>query len=126
MDTIPFKIPIGFEYNGLIRFEQPFVVLEFGKWSWRKMSKQIKQVSIPISEVASVEFNTRVLETRLDLQLRSMKTAEEIPSSKPGLVQLQFAKQYRESARELAAQLSAAVAQQRLEQLEGELRRLEE
>lgn len=125
MDTLPFKIPVGIEYSGLVRLERPFVVVEFGKWSWRKMTKQIKEVCIPINELVSVEFITRMLETRLDLRLRSMKTAGEIPCSRPGLVQLQFAQREREAARELAAFLSAAIAEQRLEQLESEMHRLE-
>ena len=67
-----------------------------------------------------------MLETRLDLKLRSMKTAGEIPCSEPGLVQFQFAQRHREAARELASLLSAIVAEQRLEQLERETRRLED
>ena len=125
MDTLPFKIPVGIEYTGLIRLERQFVVVEFGKWSWRKMSKQIKEVRIPISELASVEFITGMLETRLDLQLRSMKSTGEIPCNTPGLVKLQFTKRYREAAREMATVLRAAIAEQRLELLEVEMRRLE-
>lgn len=126
MESFPFLYTVGGEYAGLIRLELPFVVVEFGKWSWQKMSKQIIEVRIPIIELTSVEFTTRVLETRLDLRLRSMKAAGEIPCSTPGLVQLQFAQRYREAVGELASLLRAAVAEQRLEQLEREMRRLEE
>ena len=126
MESLPFLHTVGGEYPGLIRLELPFIVVEFGKWSWRKLAKQIIEVRLPISEITSVEFITRVLETRLDLRLRSMKAAGGIPCSTPGLVQLHFAQRYREAARELASLLSAAVAEQRLEELEREMRRLEE
>ena len=84
------------------------------------------EVRISISEVASVEFITRMLETRLDLQLRRMQVAGQIPSNTPGLVQFQFAQRHREAARALAAHLRAVVTEQRLKRLESELLRLEE
>jgi len=126
MESVPFLYTTGGENAGLIRLELPVIVVEFGKWSWRRMKKEIIEVRIPISELTSVEFSTRMLQTRLDLRLRSMKAAGEIPCSTPGLVQLQFAQRYREAAGDLASQLRAVVAEQRLEQLEDEMRRLEE
>ena len=126
MESLPFLYPVGGEYPGLIRHERPFVVVEFGKWSWRKLTKQIIEVRIPTSEITSIEIITRVLETRLDLRLRSMKSAGEIPCSTPGLVQLQIAQRYREAAHEMASLLRATIAEQHLEELEEEIRRMEE
>ena len=126
MESLPFLYTVGGEYPGLIRLERPYVVVEFSKWSWRKMAKQLIEVRIPITEITSVQFITRMLETRLDLKLRTMKAAGEIPCDEPGLVQFQFAQRHREAARELASILSAMVAEQRLEQLERETRRLED
>ena len=126
MESLPFLYSVGGEYPGLLRHEQPFIVVECSKWSWRKFAKQIIEVSIPISEITSVEFITRVLETRLDLRLRSMKTAGEIPCSTPGLIQLQIAHRYREAAHEMASLLRSMLAEQHLEQLEQEMRRMEE
>lgn len=125
MTAIPFKIPIGFEYTGLMRLDHSNIVVEFEKWSWRKMSKQIIEVVVPVGEVVSVAFTERMLETRIDMQLLSMQAGGEIPRNKPGLIQFQFAQRYREAARTLAAHLSALIAEARLDQLEGELRSLE-
>ena len=126
MDPIPFKIPVGVEYAGLVRLEQAAIVVEFDKWSWRKMSKQINEVAIPVSELASAKLVTRWYVTRLELQLKSMKAAKEIPSSKPGLIQLQFRRRYRKALRQMVSMIKTSLTEQQLNQLEGEMRRLEE
>ena len=126
MDPIPFKIPVGVEYVGLIRLELPYIIVEFDKWSWSKFSKQVNEVKIPISEISKATFVKRLFQTRLDLQLRSMKSADKIPSSSPGLIKLQFARRHRQEASDLSSKLSAALTEQKLEQLESEMRRLED
>ncbi len=126
MDPIPFKIPVGVEYVGLVRLELPYVVVEFDKWSWSKFSKQVNEVKIPISEISKATFVKSLFQTRLDLQLRSMKTADKIPSSSPGLIKLQFARRHRKEVDELSSKLRAALAEQKLARLESEMRRLDE
>lgn len=126
MESIPFKIPVGIEPTGIVRFEPPYLVIEFGKWSWKSFSRLIKEVQIPTAEIVNVRLNSRFLETSIDIQMRSMKVMEDIPYSRPGLLQLQFTRRDRESARRLASALSLEMSERKLEQLEREMKRMNE
>jgi len=126
MNSLPFKIQIGIGYYGLMRLEPPNVVIEFRSWSLRKMSRRIVEVRFPISEIDSVDFITPLLETRMEVQLKSMKAAGDIPCQIPGLIRLEFAQRYRDSARALSSRLNAAISEQYLEQLESEMDSIEE
>ncbi|MEM8487117.1 MAG: hypothetical protein AAF564_16305 [Bacteroidota bacterium] len=126
MDPIPFKIPVGVEYAGLIRFELPHLIVEFDKWSWTKFSKQVNEIKIPVGEITSAKFVKNIFQTRIELQFRSMKTATDIPSSSPGLVKLQFTRRHRKAAEELTTRIRTAIAEQRIKQLENEMRQLDD
>ena len=79
MHSIPFVNPTGVEYSGLVRVEESTVVVEFRKWSWRKLSNRIVEVHIPIESVTSIQHKKGVVGDRIDLQLRSMQSAGAIP-----------------------------------------------
>lgn len=120
MESIPFLIPVGTEYPGLIRLESRVLVLEFKQWSWKSFSKRLKEVELPISDIVAVQFNARMWGTSLELQVRSMRVLEEIPHNKPAVLKLQFARKHREAAQALASAVSLKVSEQKLARMDND------
>ena len=126
MDSLPYTNPTGREYPSLIRIEESSLLVEFRKWVWRKLSKQIVQVRIPMEEVTSIDLKRGVFVDQINMQLRSMRAAGAIPCRKPGLIEMRFARKHREAAHDLATVLRTAVSEQHIDRLDREIRRLED
>lgn len=121
MTSIPFKIPVGLEAQGLIRFEPPDIVLEVVTWEWRTLSKRMREYFIPLQELASIRLKDNMFQLRLELQLRSIKGYGSIPTATPGIIRLHFPLRHREEVRDLVSRLSMRLSELHLEQWEQEM-----
>jgi hypothetical protein len=121
MTSIPFKIPVGLEAQGIVRFEPPTVILEVVMWEWRSLSKRMKEYLIPIQELTAVRLKDTFFQLRLELQLRSIRGFGDIPTTTPGTIRLHFPLRHREEVRELASSLSMRLSEYRLDQWEQEI-----
>ncbi len=121
MTSIPFKIPVGLEAQGIIRFEPPTIILEIVMWEWRTLSKRMKEYLIPLQELTAIRLKDSLFQLRLELQLRSIRGYGEIPATTPGIIRLHFPLRHREEVRELASALTMRLSEIRLDQWEKEI-----
>jgi hypothetical protein len=126
MTSIPFKIPVGLEAQGIIRFEPPTVILEIVMWEWRTLSKRMKEYVIPLQELTDIRLKDSLFRLQLELQLRSIKGYGEIPAATPGIIRLHFPFRHRTEVRELASAMSLRLSEYRLDQWEQEIQRTDE
>ena len=120
MEALPFKMGHS-GLKGRIRFEAPLVIVEFRKWSWRRFEWKTATSEISVKEIDSVEYTKNLFGACLDLQLKSRKTALEIPRLHPGRIRFRFARKYRNFALYLAGDVDLDLVRS-WRDLESELR----
>lgn len=110
MESIPVALDQT-EHKGMLRFEPPRLVLELMVWSWKAWSRQVLEVEIPTDELAAVRFKSGWWSACLELQVRTIRVVEKVPSQTPGLVRLRVSREFRDAARSLASELELTVSE---------------
>jgi hypothetical protein len=111
--------------RGVLRTEPDGLVVEFkrSEWDFASARKQddIHAVHIPWPEVQSLTFRRKLLGGGvLVLRTRSLRTLESFPAVKGNELTLSVSRAERLSARELAANVELALAEQRLDALDAQ------
>lgn len=73
---------------GVIRLEGPDIVFEFRTKTLGFFQSNVQEVYLPLSEVASVDMQYRLLHSFLRLQLRSLRSIKEFPGLRGATIRL--------------------------------------
>ena len=121
MEALPVYFPVGLGHKGVVRLEAPYLTFELLERSWRSFGKkQVREVRLPLSEIVDAKFKPGILDAHLDLHVRSINAMTEIPYRTPGLIELRFAREFREAARQLSTSLSLVLSERQLGDLDRE------
>ena len=125
--VLPFSIPDVYEgfaqAQGLARLRQDGLVLEFEvQDSIVGLARSgLKEVFIPLREIASVEVKRGWLRTALVVHVKSLRIVEEVPNSRQGRVLLRVPRKERRAAERFAAALEGYMTEAALEWLEDSM-----
>lgn len=124
--TLPFTIPYlengKSQAVGLLNLTSKSLTLEYQIESYTKPQRgDIQQVSIPLQEIARLQFQDRWLWRRLIIQTRSIVSTEDVPKSRNGRVELAVTLADRQLARRVERIVNQYLAERDLAQLEREL-----
>ena len=118
MEALPFYLPVGLlGHKGLVRLEKPHLTFELLEWSWRSFGKKVREVRIPLAEVVDARFKQGLVDAHLDLHVRSINAMSAIPYRTPGVIELRFAREHRDAARQLSTSLSLVLSERQLDNL---------
>jgi hypothetical protein len=119
MEALPIYLPVGLGHKGVVRLEKPFLVFELLERSWRSFGKkQVREVRLPLDEIVDARFKPGILDAHLDLHIRSINAMKEIPYRTPGVIELRFAREHRDAARQLSTSLSLVLSERQLDDLD--------
>ena len=98
--------------HGVLRFDGADLMLQFQvKDNIVGLVKSaLKEVRIPLHEIASLRLRTCWFSTRLILQATSLSVVTNVPTSTPGRVRMRVAREDRAAAAQIAAAVSEALA----------------
>lgn len=110
--------------RGVLRTEEDGIVLEFRRsetdFGTTASQDDIRTVHVPWTEIQSLEFRPRFpWRASLVLRTRSLRTLEDVPAVQGNEISLSIARGERLAARELAATVGLALADQRIAALEA-------
>ena len=132
MHTVPFSISDAYEglaeVGGLARFEADVLTLEFQTQDafFGLVKSGVQEVPITLPDLVSVHFSKNMFRATIHLRVRSMALFEKIPGANRGEVKLRFARKYRDEAHALASRLQLRLSERRLEQMDDEIRKLDD
>jgi hypothetical protein len=124
MESVPFTIPNvyqGFaETRGVARLEGDDLVLEFQTKDsvFGVLKSVIKRVKLPLSEIASIEFQKKYFSSWLSVRMRGVNIAQDVPNDGQGGISLQIARKHRQIAQRLAMDVELRDAEIHLEHIE--------
>lgn len=124
--TIPFEIPDVnhglVEVKGLLHFRKEELVLEFDQRDAFVgiIKSELKEKSIPFSEVDSIRYKKKFLSGAIEISGRSMKSLNDIPGSKQGQCKLKVARKDREEAERLVSSIRVSLSEYKLREMEEE------
>jgi hypothetical protein len=124
---VPFSIPevygVG-EAHGVATADGGGLVLEFEiKDSLvGALRSGVKEVRIPLAEIASVKARSNPFWTTLVVQTRSLSAASRVPKSEGGRFSLRVRRRDAAAAREAEELLALGLARKEVEDLSGDLR----
>ncbi|GAB1537534.1 hypothetical protein NUACC21_01790 [Scytonema sp. NUACC21] len=114
------------EANGIAKASEAGLLLEFQIKDGLVgvLKSDIKEVTIPIQEIFSVELQVIWFITRLIIRTKSMVTVSDVPGNKAGQITLWIAPKHRQVARELVTTLKLSMAEKELDGLKEEIAQL--
>lgn len=123
--TVPFEIANinhGFQKaSGLLKLEEGHLVMEYQVEDAivGMFKSDVKEVSLPISELLEVEFKKRFFSAKLILRGQSMKVFQDVPGTEQARCELKIKRGERDMAARLASRLQLALSEYRLDQMDN-------
>ncbi len=111
------------ETSGLLQGHSEGLTLEFeviqhvkdSLWPEVESKSGVKQLTIPLEEIESLEFIQGWIQAKIVLKTAGMKRLEEIPGNKQGQVHLTVADKDRDAAKEVVSVMGVRLSERRLE-----------
>jgi hypothetical protein len=124
--SIPFNLPEV--YHGLAEGHGRAHVDEHGlRLEYRvedavigMLKSKVREMRIRFSDIDEVRLDVRWFRCRMILHLHSMLPVADFPVSKSGRIELRFAREHRDRAREFHSYLSLQISEQRLREIEND------
>ena len=124
--SIPFTLPEVFhglaEGHGRAHLDERGLRLEYRVEDavFGMLKSRVRDLRIRFSDIDDVRFEKRWFHCRLVLHLHSIHPVADFPGSKSGRIELRFAKEHRERAREFHSHLTLQISEQKLRELDDE------
>ena len=126
MDVVPFTLPnpdpFRGDSDGLVRFQEDILTIEFQTTGLLGRRSGVREVRIPVDGLDMVGLEKRFFSRRmiLTIRTRSMKALEKVPGQSKGEVKLRVAGQYGQNAKTLLSRVRLRISEIRLdEELNG-------
>lgn len=115
----------GTESRGVVRLDGTDLAIQYEKKDFAAAVAKIKEllfgdgasnvreVSLPLRDVARVRFGSGVFGANLTVQVKNIRVLEGVPTTKPGVMRLRFQRSDREDAAELATAIDERLADSR-------------
>lgn len=99
------------EVNGLAQIQDDRLILEFeiADSVFGAVKSKVREISVPLSEIAAVRLDRGMWCTRLKLQGQKLRTFEGVPTAKGGEVTLIFGRQARAASETLARDIAEVI-----------------
>jgi hypothetical protein len=126
---VPFSIPEVYgglaQAYGMATVDETGLALEFEVKDGLigALSSGVKEVRIPLAEIAAVVARTGPFGGKLVVETRSLAPASRVPKSKGGRIELKVARSSREAAKEAESLLSVALSRREIDDLRRDLGR---
>lgn len=121
MDSLPFTLKSGmYEVSGVVREDSKGVVIEYQTKLLGFIKSGIRILKIPFEEIQSVTYTSNIFQTKLRLQLKSLRSMGNFPVPKQGDLDLTIARKYRHLVRSFAYGLDLALYRRDIDEEEEE------
>jgi hypothetical protein len=124
---LPFGLPEvyqGFaEGNGILRASQDGLILEFQVKDslLGLLASDVKEVVVPIEEIASLELRKGWIRTRIIIRATSLKTLSDVTGNQGAEITLSVSRKHRALAEDLVSMLSLRLCARDLKKLQESL-----
>ncbi len=109
-----------YEVSGVVREDSKGVVIEYQTKLLGFIKSGIRILKIPFEEIQSVTYTSNIFQTKLRLQLKSLRSMGNFPVPKQGDLDLTIARKYRHLVRSFAYGLDLALYRRDIDEEEEE------
>lgn len=108
--------------GGVLRYDASGITLEFRTTNSRMTASDVRTVTVPLTDLASVQYRRRLVRARLVLSGVRLDTFREIPGTDDHRLELGIKRRDRAAARRACWDLQVAVEDRKLKHLREESR----
>jgi hypothetical protein len=125
--SLPFDLPGVYqglaEGRGMLRAHRDGLILEFQVKDsiFGMLTSDVKEVTLPIEEIASLELRKGWIRTRITIRTTSLKTLSAVIGSQGAEITLRVSRKHRALAEELASMLNLRLCALDLKKMEESL-----
>lgn len=110
MESLPFTLDSGItEVSGVVREGSNAVIIEYQTKLLGFIRSGIKSIVIPFEEIQEVSYTSNLFQTKLRIQLKTLRSVGSFPVPKQGELELTIARKHRHLVRSFAYGLDLAL-----------------
>ncbi len=120
---VPYPTVARSTAEGLLRFEDDALVLEYQQGPGDREAAQKKE--LPIDQVDSISLGRKLLQSVLTLRVKTLQSVTDLPGTRGGVAQLRISRADLDRARSLASRVNQRLSELELKRLDQELTKLQ-